>query len=155
MSTTQHHTTTPSRQAASQSGSPTRLTTPRPAGFVDEPGLNHWDEELERCGRCDSRYCHTACLAGAFDHFYVTGKGWLPRTLAAAHAARWQRAGLDWGPHHGLRRIEMVCDNPDCRRCQEPVLPTVHLRDLDAGSASPVLQGRVSDRPSAAPPCRY
>jgi hypothetical protein len=63
-----------------------------------------------RCGRCDSRHCWDGCKAGEPGYVYATGRGYVTFDEADRIQGRWQAMGLvegvDFGPGHGIRRIE-------------------------------------------------
>lgn len=103
------------RQKRASSGLSTR---PQPVQLNSDlpAGRNHYDPSTERCLRCDSRYC-TTCQAGERGYLYVTGLGWVGVFAARQQAEAWSKAGLSWGPHHPVRRIEVVCGAPNCRIC--------------------------------------
>ncbi len=69
-------------------------------------GENHWDEEEQRCLRCDSRYCVEACFAGEPGFVYMALNGWVTTTGALWQEAMWKAKGLDYGPDHPTRRVE-------------------------------------------------
>jgi hypothetical protein len=68
-------------------------------------GKDNWDENTNRCGRCDSRYCITMCNAGEPGFVYVTGVGHVPFAVADRVEARWSELGVDFGARHGVRRV--------------------------------------------------
>ena len=90
-----------------------------PWDFGPGAGNCYFDFAAMRCGRCDSRYCYTACYAGAPGYVYVVGQGYIPFGDAAEIEADWEKDGLvrgeDFGIHHGLRRVEWdhACPSDD------------------------------------------
>lgn len=74
--------------------------------FTSSGGRCYWNGLENRCGRCDSRYCTKVCNAGVPGYVYVAGKGHIPFDQAEAIEKRWADAGLDYGPWHGLRRVD-------------------------------------------------
>jgi hypothetical protein len=69
-----------------------------------------------RCGRCDSRHCWDGCHAGEPGYVYAVGRGYVTFDEADRIQGRWQAMGLvegvDFGPRHGIRRIEWA-QGPD------------------------------------------
>ncbi len=81
------------------------------------PGLTYMNEELGRCERCDSRYCHSGCFAGQPGYFYVSGRGHLKTHEVLKQIGEWEKRGIKWGPHSATARVEMRCFDENCTQC--------------------------------------
>ena len=59
-----------------------------------------------RCVRCDSRYCGAVCDADRPGWVYAVGRGYIPFCDAATVERQWEQRGVEYGIHHGIRRVE-------------------------------------------------
>lgn len=61
---------------------------------------------MDRCPRCDSRYCWAGCHAWDPGYVYAVYHGWITFPEAANIEADWEATGIEYGIHHGLNRVE-------------------------------------------------
>ena len=69
-------------------------------------GQKFWDNDSDRCGRCDSRYCQNGCYAGGAGYVYAVGYGWVTFQRAQEIEASWAAQGFDYGIDSGQYRVE-------------------------------------------------